>query len=512
MLVGPAGTGKTTTLAALSAIARRNGRPVVGLAPSASAAHTLAQALGIPTETTAKWLYEACGPGAAARALVHDQAVATLTQPELRRAEVIEASNQMWQARIEQDAWRFTAGQIVVVDEASLADTPTLATIVQLAAQADAKVLLVGDHRQRGSVGAGGGFGMLARRGPTAELTTLHRFTNAWEARASLELRHGQPGALDTYQAHGAIHDGDLDTIIDAALDATETATAAGRVALVQAADLRTMHELNARAHQRASLTGRATSHGVSLHDGLVAGVGDRVITRRNDRRLRTGDGHVRNGALWHVTAIGPDGSLQVSPATPTMGRRSPTGPAGARGRAHGAPPRGDGSVVLPAAYVAEHVELGYAITTARAQGLTVDESHTIATPAMAREDLYVALTRGRDANHVYVATDLPDEHCPPGLADTGYQPTARQVLDQIMATSHAELSATETWTAFHPLDDAPVPLPGRPATQNPDYIDRLTADGRLPGARPRRPLFSSPVYAPATPTTPGHVIERSGP
>ncbi|WP_283253296.1 MobF family relaxase [Actinotalea sp. K2] len=512
VLVGPAGTGKTTTLAALTQIARDHGRKVIGLAPSASAAHTLHRALGIATETTAKWLHEACGPGAAARAVVHEQAVATLTQPDLDRAAVLEATNQMWQARIEQDTWRFTMGQIVVVDEASLADTPTLAILVQLAEQADAKVVLVGDHRQRGPVGAGGAFGMLARRGPTAELTTLHRFTHPWEARATLELRHGQPRALDTYQAHGAIHDGDLDTIIDMALDAADTAASAGRVALLQAADLRTVRELNTQARQRAILTGHAHPDGITLHDGLVAGVGDRIITRRNDRRLRTEDGYVRNGALWHVTATHPDGSLTVDAAQP---RRASHARLGNRDAHSGA--RGDGqavygsrSVRLPAPYVAEHVELGYAITTARSQGMTVDESHTIATPTMAREDLYVALTRGHHANHVYVPTDLTD-HCPPDIPGTSHhdRPTARQILNQILATSHAELSATETWAAFHPLDRAPVPPPGRPANQNPRYIERLQADGLLPRARPRTSSFSGPAYSPVAPA---RVIDRLGP
>ena len=499
VLVGPAGTGKTTTLAALTQIARHHGRKVTGLAPSASAAHTLSQALGITAETTAKWLHEACGPGAATRALAHDQAAADRANPTLTWREQEAANQQMWRARIEQDAWRFTMGEIVIVDEASLADTRTLATLVHLAEQADATLLLVGDHHQRGPVGAGGAFGMLARRGPTAELTALHRFTHPWEARASLELRHGQPGALDTYAEHGAIHDGDLDTLIDAALDATDTATAQGRVALLQAADLRTVRELNARAHQRAILAGHTTRHGITLHDGLTAGIGDRIITRHNDRRLRTGEGHVRNGALWDITAIGPDGSLQVRPAGPAAPDWS---------RPAGEPStRREASVRLPAAYVADHVELGYAVTTARAQGRTVDESHTIATPAMSREDLYVALTRGRDTNHLYVATDLADD-CPPTVTGTnhGDRPTARQVLDRILATSHTELSATETWTAFHPLDDAPVPPPGRPFTQSPRYIDQLQAAGILPPPAPQRSYAYTPPQAP-----PAHVIERPG-
>jgi ATP-dependent exoDNAse (exonuclease V) alpha subunit len=64
---------------------------------------------------------------------------------------------------------------------------------------------------------------------------------------------------------------------------------------------------------------------------------------------------------------------------------------------------------MLPADYVAEHVDLGYAVTAHRAQGITTDTSHVLVDPSTTRENLYVAMTRGRQANLVYVATDLPD-------------------------------------------------------------------------------------------------------
>jgi len=147
----------------------------------------------------------------------------------------------------EQDQWRFSPGQLVIVDEASLAHTRTLAAIVEQARAATAKVLLVGDHLQRGSVDARGAFGMLARRGPTAELTSLWRFANPWEARASLELRRAHPAALDTYESHGAISSGGYDAMLNDAIGAVTTASEHGRVAVLQAVDNRAVRELNAR-------------------------------------------------------------------------------------------------------------------------------------------------------------------------------------------------------------------------------------------------------------------------
>ncbi len=97
---------------------------------------------------------------------------------------------------------------------------------------------------------------------------------------------------------------------------------------------------------------------------------------------------------------------------------------------------------MLPRYYVGEHVELGYAATVHRAQGRTVDTCHLVAAPGMAREHLYVGLTRGRDANHVYIDTDHPRDD--EAHRSSASPVTGRRILEEIMATSTAETSATE--------------------------------------------------------------------
>jgi hypothetical protein len=103
--------------------------------------------------------------------------------------------------------------------------------------------------------------------------------------------------------------------------------------------------------------------------------------------------------------------------------------------------------VTLPADYVAEHVDLGYASTTHRAQGITVDRAHVLAAPGMVRENLYVAMTRGRHDNHVYVALDDVDPTCD-SLPHVQNVPDAHEALAAILVTSGVELSATETIAA----------------------------------------------------------------
>jgi ATP-dependent exoDNAse (exonuclease V) alpha subunit len=354
VLVGPAGTGKTLTLATL----RRAWEPrfghgsVIGLAPSAAAAGELGSALGMRCETTAKWLWETTGPGAHAR----NSAITQLQQrfPAARangdRAAHHHAASVLATLNQEQQRWRLLPGQLVIVDEAAMSGTIDLAQLAAQVRHAGAKLLLVGDHRQLSSVPAGGVFGLLARRGHSATLEGLWRFQHRWEAHATRELRDGDPACLETYDKHGRIKGGDHEAMLDAAHAAWAADRSSGRTSVLVAADNGTVTDLNQRARTALVAAGRVSADGVELRDGTTAGVGDIIVTRENARRMRTSDGRwVRNGDTWQVTAVHSDGALTVREA----------GAAGNRGR--------PGQVVLDAQYAAEHVQLGYAITAHRA-------------------------------------------------------------------------------------------------------------------------------------------------
>ncbi|WP_230978535.1 ATP-dependent DNA helicase [Georgenia yuyongxinii] len=390
VLVGPAGAGKTTAMRALLAAwtARHGTSSVIGLAPSAAAAAVLAGDLGIGCDNTAKWLFE------------HARGRAT-----------------------------FRAGQLVIVDEATLASTRTLDCITALAQAAGAKVVLVGDWAQLQSVDAGGAFDLLvhARGDDVPELGEVHRFTHDWEKRASLGLRRGEVDVIGTYAAHDRLPEGTTAQMIDAAYEAWRTDLAAGRSSILVTDSAESVRRLNERARAERIQTGETSPRrDVALDDDARASAGDLVITRRNNRILRTGrTGWGRNGDRWKIVDVRRDGSIQV--------RRA--------GRRLGA------SVVLPADYVAEHVDLGYAVTAHRAQGLTVDTSHVVVAGSTTRENRYVAMTRGRDANIAYVALDKPDDsHATPQPADV----TAQTVLYGVLKHSGIELSAHQTISAEH--------------------------------------------------------------
>ena len=464
VLVGPAGSGKTTTLAALATLWRRiHGEDsVIGLAPSATAASQLGAALGIPTENTAKWLHESRGPGAAHRA-------ATLTELHDRRTRAVAAGNLAEIRRVggtvtalteQQATWQLRARQLLIVDEATLAGTLDLAYLVAQAQHAGAKLLLVGDHAQLGSVSAGGGFGMLARTGTPTQLHSLWRFTHEWEARATRGLRSGDPSVIEDYRAHGRLHAGTFDEMLDDAYQNWAQDRANRLTSILVAADTDTATELNTRAHGEALAAGAVTGPLVTLAghcgpDRGHVGAGDTIVTRRNDRSLHLPDGdHVRNGALWTVTATHPDGALTVQPTTAEATQ-----------------------VLLPATYVAEHVDLGYATTTHRAQGITVDTSHTLADPATSREALYVAMTRGRTANHAYLTVPETDHNCHPTQPPSVQPHDGVETLSAILANSQAELSATETQQVLAHQQD------GQHTT--PDQMNNRPAAPRGPSASP---------------------------
>lgn len=384
LLVGPAGAGKTTAMHALQRAWRSEyGREsVVGLAPSAVAAQVLAEDLGIECENTAKWLHE------------YDR------------------------GRV-----GFRGGQLVIIDEATLAGTLTLDRISRTAAEAGAKVLLVGDWAQLQSVDAGGAFSLLVSERPdVAELTDVHRFVSEWEREASLDLRFGRSEVIGVYAEHDRLKEGTTDEMTDAAYAAWRADTRSGRSSVLVTEAARSVLELNKRARAERILDGdtRASTE-VRLVDGSHASEGDLIITRRNDRRLKPlRGGWVRNGDRWQILSVGRDGSAEVRRVSGT----------------------GHGTVRLPASYVAEHVDLGYAVTAHRAQGITVDTSHVVVSGTTTRENLYVSMTRGRECNTAYVALDQPDDsHAAPEPDEV----TARTVLYGVLQHSGVELSAHQT-------------------------------------------------------------------
>jgi hypothetical protein len=352
LVVGPAGAGKTRTLAAAAQDLHARGRVVFAVAPTAKAARTIERDTRIAADTVAKLLHE---------------------WHRTDRAPLLE--------------YRLPAGSALVVDEAGMLSTPALHQLVTLADRNGWRVALVGDPRQLQGVGPGGLLAELCANGRVEQLERLHRFRHTWEAAASLQLRCGDSRALDAYEAHGRIVAGTLEEHLDRLADTWIDHHDTGRSIAVVASTNDHVDTIN-HAVQTARLDALHLHSEVAtqIADREHAHVGDVVATRRNDRRLITSRGEpVRNRDAWTVTAVNPDGSFTATH----------------RG--------GHGDVTLPADYVREHVRLGYAATEHGWQSDTVDTAIALTSPATTRRGLYVAATRGAERNVICVVTDSPD-------------------------------------------------------------------------------------------------------
>ena len=315
VLTAPAGAGKTTTLGAASKIWENAGFTVVGLAPSARAAAELGHATGGTAETLAKWLHQQ----ARLRGL-----------PDHERA-----------------AWAATDRTVLVIDEASMASTFDLHALTAIAWKAHAKLVLVGDPAQIGTINTAGGMvSLLAARGHGIELTTVYRFRQQWEAQASLRLRDGDPTVIEVYGDAGRLHTVQHPNQAASAVFAHwQKARSGGAEVMMLARTRDDVDQLNTLAKIAAQHDGDSYGPQVVIGDKSFQ-AGDVIRTKRNNRSITVGDTHVRNGDRYTILATTGTGGLLVDDLA------------------------GRGATMLPPGYVAQHVEHGWATTIDAAKAL----------------------------------------------------------------------------------------------------------------------------------------------
>jgi len=389
LIVGPAGTGKTVTLATAVTHLGAQGRSVFGVAPTAAAAEVLATETGMTAETLDKLLIEHHHP-------------TRLPQPE----------------------YDLPAGTTVIVDEAGTAATSKLAELARLSDRHQWRIVLVGDPRQFSAVGRGGMLAHLVDSYGAVELDKVHRFRHHWECQASLRLRAGDPGVLTEYERQGRLHGGTQEEMEADILTAWHQARQRGETVALMANSTDTVARLNHLAqHTRieaGELDPAASRLGVGDEWMLV---GDEVVTRRNDRTLRTDQElMVKNRDHWTITRIHRNHSVTLTGRT--------------------------GTVRLPADYVAEKLELGYAQTSHATQGRTVDTALLLVDTHTDNRGIYTPMTRGRDTNHAYVVTEENQT-----ALDVLTQAITRDWIDQPAVVRRVQLEGRQpdppVWPSF---------------------------------------------------------------
>ncbi len=343
-VVGVAGAGKSTMLAAARHVWSASGKRVMGAALAGKAAEGLQKSSGIPSRTIAAWEY--------AWSLGRD-----LLQ----------------------------SGDVLVLDEAGMVSSKQMAILVAAVERAGAKLVLVGDAAQLQPIEAGAPFRAIVERIGAAELSEVRRQRQDWQQQATRDLSQGHVRrALQAYWSAGAVRqpasrDQAIDEITRDYLAARQDRPASETLILAHTnTDVMALNAaVRAALKARGDLTGEHSF--VTARRARSFAPGDRVLFLEN-RRLPSKTGandriSVKNGMLGTVVRAAAN-SLTV-----TLD--------------------GGETVAFDAATYA-HIEYGYAATIHKSQGVTVDRTLVLAAPTMDRHLAYVALSRHRETVTLY--------------------------------------------------------------------------------------------------------------
>jgi len=402
-----AGTGKTTMMRALADVYRQAGFTVIGAAPTARAARELGEV-----------------------------------------AEIVSSTLHALAAKLDRADGRFPERTILLLDEAGMASTRITSQILAHAERAGMKVAAVGDSGQLTSVEAGGWLAAVTRHAAGPELRQVIRQHDPGERHALEALHDGDAnGYLDRKGDAITIHADEADAITAVIDDwAAQRAEAGPAGSVIVARDNATREQLNhaARAHLKAE--GLLPTTGITIGDREWV-PGDRVIARRNDRRL-----DIDNGTFATITGVLPDGR-GVTIRTDRGHERA-----------------------LDSSYLRDHLEHAYAITGHASQGATVDTAIVVGRPdEFTREWAYTALSRAREKTTIHLIAD----HGPTAAERGEYAPTdpAREPGEALAALARAMTRAEAESLAVEQSVSA------EPRTRTPGWAERDLGRARLPAA-----------------------------
>jgi conjugative relaxase-like TrwC/TraI family protein len=356
VVVGQAGTGKSTALTGVARAHEAAGQKVVVTSTGAQAAERLASEFG-----------------------------------EAGVSAVAGCSTRALQAAVRHGTVTLSPQVTVIHDEAALASTREQSWLLEAVAQSGARLIEVGDPRQSQAVGAGGLWPAIeaaaGEHGALVQLSRIVRAKDAADRRDQARWRAGEHGqALQGYAARGRVQITDTQRQAeDHALEAAHADRREGKTVLVV---VQTSNEqldgLNARAQALRAQDNELGDQAVALAGrpyGLHAG--DEVVLRAASVHPQLGA--VRNGTRGRVLDVAdPDHvTVQLTDGRQACFDRAQLDAASAR--------------------------LGYVSHTWPAQGQTVDRAHVIAGEHSDANGTYVALTRARESTRLYASAERLD-------------------------------------------------------------------------------------------------------
>ncbi|MGC5841710.1 Ti-type conjugative transfer relaxase TraA, partial [Mesorhizobium abyssinicae] len=273
-----------------------------------------------------------------------------------------------------------TASDVLVVDEAGMVGTRQLERVLSHAANVGAKVVLVGDPQQLQAIEAGAAFRSIHERHGGVEIGQVRRQREDWQREATRDLATGRIGpAIDVYDTQGMVHraatrDEARSNLVERWDRDRQAQPEASRIILTHTNDeVRALNQAAREGMRAAGDLGDEVQLDVERGARNFAS-GDRVMFLRNERGLG-----VKNGTLGVINEV----------STQSMTVRID-----------------DGRSVRFDLKDYAHIDHGYAATIHKAQGMTVDRTHILATPGMDAHGSYVALSRHRDGMDIHYGGD----------------------------------------------------------------------------------------------------------
>ena len=275
---------------------------------------------------------------------------------------------------------QLTAKDVLVIDEAGMVGTRQMERVLSHAAEAGAKLVLVGDQQQLQAIEAGAAFRAIHERHGGVEISEVRRQLSAWQQDATRQLATGRTGeAIRSYEERGMVHAADTrETARTGLIERWDWERQASpndsRIILTHTND--EVRELNLMARGKMREAGALGADATikSARGERQFASGDRIIFLRNERGLG-----VKNGTL---------GTVAMASAQRLAVRTD------------------DGREVAFDTKDYVHIDHGYAATIHKAQGMTVDRAHVLATPGMDSHSAYVAMSRHRDRLALHYGRD----------------------------------------------------------------------------------------------------------
>jgi Ti-type conjugative transfer relaxase TraA len=367
-LVGVAGAGKTTIMQVVKDAYERDGYRVRGAALSGIAAGGLKES-GIKSGT------------------LHALEMQIQAAENINRQQSWDSLSQKQQDFINRTL--LTKHDVIIIDEAGMVGTRQLASIVERASKAGAKVILCGDHEQLQSIEAGAAFRTVIERTGYADISEVRRQKEEWMRKATIQFAKGDTaGALRQYHAQGHVQhiktkEDAVENLVSDYMASVQQNPEHSRMVLAYTRkDVAALNKAIKSEMIKAGKVGekstelKITTYKDDQEISEIQGfaIGDRVMFRENNTQMG-----VMNGTLATITKI----------------------------NGHIVDARLDnGHDLRFNAKEYTRFQLGYAATVHKSQGVTVDQSFVLASKHFDRHTSYVAMTRHKENVSLYASKD----------------------------------------------------------------------------------------------------------